>query len=251
MLVCPELDHPEIRHGFFTRKGGGSSGLYSSLNCGPGSGDIPEIVTENRRRALSCLKVPGASISGLYQVHSSVVHTLDVPGKAGQLPKGDAMVTDRKNIALAILTADCAPVLFADPAHQVIGAAHAGWQGALGGILENTIGEMCRIGAERRDIIAAVGPAISQKNYQVGAEFREKFITRSANYRLFFTPDGERYLFDLKGFISQRLKNSGIADISLLPHDTYADANDFFSYRRATHRGEKDYGRQISLIMLL
>jgi len=251
MLTCPELDHPEISHGFFTRKGGCSTGLYHSLNCGPGSDDLPENVTENRRRALSCLKAPGASISGLYQVHSSVTHTLDTAWKAGQLPEGDAMVTDRKNIALAILTADCAPVLLADPVHRVIGAAHAGWRGALGGILENTIEKMCRIGAKRRNIIAAVGPAIGQKNYQVGAEFRKEFTRHTPDYRIFFAPDGERYLFDLKGFISQRLKNSNIADISLLPHDTYADADDFFSYRRATHRGEKDYGRQISLITLL
>ncbi len=243
---------PHIRHGFFTREGGCSTGLYASLNCGPGSDDDPKNVTENRRRALSSLDPAADDLCGLFQIHSDKAHLLERPWSARDLPRGDAAVTCGQNIALGILTADCAPVLFADRRRGVIGAAHAGWQGALNGIIQNTIRLMCQQGTERADIVAAVGPCIAPENYQVGPEFRARFVTTDPAYRQFFINDikKEKYLFDLKGFVSTQLTEAGIDAIDVSPQDTYSDTESFFSYRRSIHREEADYGRQISMIML-
>ncbi len=248
MIRNPLLQHSNIRHGFFTRKGGCSSGIYTSLNCGPGSDDNPENVKKNRHTILAELGSQGATLCGLHQIHSNIVHYMDTPW-VDELPKGDAVVTRQKNIALGILTADCAPVLFADPENGVIGAAHAGWKGALTGILENTIQIMCQKGAKIPNIIATIGPCIAQKNYEVGPEFLEKF----AEHQHFFIKSTKKdhYLFDLKGFVTYRLEESGLDKITALPQDTYSDEDILFSYRRATHQGEKDYGRQISTIMIV
>ncbi len=243
------LSHSNIRHGFFTRKGGCSTGIYASLNCGPGSDDKPENINKNRQTILSKFAPHATRLCGLYQIHSNIVHSLDTPWDDDRIPKGDAMVTRKKNIALGILTADCAPVLFADPANGVIGAAHAGWKGALNGILENTAHMMCREGADISKITAVVGPCIAQENYEVGPEFLENF----PDYNQYFIPSREKdhYLFDLKAFCLNKLEKTGIGYIEMLPHDTYGDSDNFFSYRRTTHRHEKDYGRQISTIMLV
>ncbi len=247
--TVPLLDAPNIRHGFFSRKGGCSSGIYASLNCGPGSDDKAENIAKNRRVVLSALDPKAVQICGLYQIHSNIVHFLDKPWGPDILPKGDAIVTRQKNIALGILTADCAPVLFSDPENGIIGAAHAGWKGALNGVLENTIQMMCDKGAKRTNIRAAIGPAIVQKNYEVGPEFKEAFKEQPS-----FFMDSHRkdhYLFDLKGFVLNQLEKSGLSRIVALDHDTYDNPNDYFSYRRTTHAGETDYGRQISAIMIL
>jgi len=244
---------PNIRHGFFTRNGGCSSGIYQSLNCGPGSDDNPDNVNRNRQSILSYLAPHPARLCGLYQVHSNIVHYLEMPWKKDRRPRGDAFVTRQKNIALGILTADCAPVLLADPVNGVIGAAHAGWKGALTGILENTLRMMLDKGAELSQISATVGPCIAQENYEVGPEFLACFTNQSPDHRHFFINSSKKnhYLFDLKQFSLNVLEKSGLDNITALPHDTYADEDNFFSYRRATHRSEKDYGRQISAIMIL
>ncbi|PCI47624.1 MAG: polyphenol oxidase [Alphaproteobacteria bacterium] len=249
MISSPLLLNSNIRHGFFTRVGGCSSGLYESLNCGPGSKDKPENIKKNRQAVLSELTPHTARLCGLYQIHSNIVHYLATPWKKEDIPRGDAIVTRQKNIALGILAADCAPVLFADPENGIIGAAHAGWKGAHAGILENTVRMMCQQGADIANITAIVGPSIVQKNYEVGPEFLEKFT----DHRHFFmnSPRKNHYLFDLKGFVLDRLAELELGKISALPYDTYGDKNNFFSYRRATHHHEKDYGRQISAIMLL
>jgi len=252
-LQSPLLLTPTVKHGFFTRNGGQSSGIYAALNCGLGSDDAPADVRNNRQMALSSLAGTDAKLCGLYQIHSNIVHDLEIPWDEHRLPQGDAVVTSQKNIALAILTADCAPVLFSDPVNGVIGAAHAGWKGALAGVLENTINMMCQKGAERCHISAAIGPCIAQTNYEVGPDFYKNIMEKSQNYQIFFKDsiNEDHYLFDLKNFILHRLNNAHIQNTSLLPHDTYDNKDDFFSYRRTTHLGEKDYGRQISLIMLI
>lgn len=247
--TVPLLDVPNIRHGFFTRKGGCSSGIYSSLNCGPGSDDKAENIAKNRRVVLSALDPKAAQICGLYQIHSNIVHFLDEPWGPDNLPKGDAIVTRQENIALGILTADCAPVLFSDPENDVIGAAHAGWKGARDGILENTVQMMCDKGARRATIRAAIGPAIAQENYEVGPEFKATFKEQPSFFMNSHRKD--HYLFNLKGFVMSQLKKSGLSNIVALDHDTYGNPNDYFSYRRATHAAEPDYGRQISVIMIL
>jgi YfiH family protein len=237
-----------IAHGFFGRSGGVSDGLYSSLNCGPGSDDVAEHVGENRRRVQQVLG--GKALNTLYQIHSPNVVTVGEGWTQG--PQADAMVTATPGIALGILTADCAPVLFADPQAHVVGAAHAGWKGALGGVLEATLGAMEILGAQRGRIAAAIGPCISQANYEVGPEFRARFIAVSAANVRFFVPStrAEHHRFDLEGYVSERLSVAGVDKIAALSACTYARADDFFSFRRATHRGEKDYGREISAILL-
>lgn len=248
-MICSSLlQKSNIRHGFFTRKSGCSSGIYASLNCGAGSNDQWQNIQKNRQAILSKLSPQAISLCGLYQTHSNIVHYMETPWDDTP-PKGDAIVTRQKNVALGILTADCAPVLFADPENEIIGAAHAGWKGAIAGILENTVRMMCRKGANLSQIRAAVGPCIAQENYEVGPEFMAKF----ANHPHFFTdsPEKGHYLFDLRGFVLDRLAISGLDKVTALAHDTYDDEDNFFSYRRATHRGEKDYGRQISAIVLL
>lgn len=252
-LRAPNLSSNAIKHDFFGRSGGISSGIYASLNCGPGSGDERGNVIENRRRALAQLtEKSDAKLVTLYQIHSARAVALTEPWDIGEAPQADAMVTDVPGIALGILTADCAPVLLADAQARVIGAAHAGWKGALGGVTDSVIDAMESLGAKRGDISAAIGPSISQANYEVGAEFIAKFRDTDAANTRFFLPSekAEHFRFDLSGYVAARLRSTGIESVHTVDACTYAREADFFSYRRATHRGEKDYGRQLSAIVL-
>ena len=241
----------DTRHGFFTRRGGVSGGIYASLNCGPGSADEQVAVQENRRRVAATLGAEHGLVS-LYQVHGrDVVVVGDDYDVAGPRPKADGMVTTRRGVALGILTADCAPVLFTDPDAGVIGACHAGWRGALAGITDATIEAMERLGAVRKRIRAVIGPLIRQPSYEVSESFRSGFLDAAAGNAAFFAP-GRReghWQFDLPGYLMQRLQQARVAaeDLGL---DTCADAARFFSYRRTTLAGEPDYGRQISAIVL-
>jgi YfiH family protein len=241
-LTAPSLNLSHIRHGFFSRNGGVSHGLYASLNCGPGSGDNLEHVGKNRLRVSQHM---GAPVITCHQVHSSEVVTVRAPWEQKDAPQADAMVTATSGIALGILTADCLPVLFADRKKPIIGAAHAGWKGAFTGVLENTLAAMKSLGAS--EIACAIGPAISQPSYEVGSEFYERF----AGYQQFFLPSSREghFLFDLKGYALQRLKNAGI-EAELLDRDTCFEDDSFFSFRRATLMGERGYGRQVSVITL-
>jgi YfiH family protein len=241
-----------IRHAFFTRRGGVSEGIYAALNCGYGSGDDRDRVMENRRRALAMIGLPPEALATAYQVHSAEVAEVTEPWPLDARPKVDAMVTTRPGIALGIGTADCAPVLFADPKAGVIGAAHAGWRGALGGVAEATVRHMARLGADPAHISAAVGPCIAQASYEVGPEFPQPFLQQDPENRRFFVPsqrDG-RFMFDLPGYVVGRLERLGLAAVERTAHDTCAEADLFFSYRRATLSGEKDYGRGLSVIAL-
>ncbi len=244
-----ELNH--IRHGFFTREGGVSAGIYESLNCGPGSADDARSVAENRSRAMAQLDLPAEALVTVYQVHSPDVVVVDGPWP-GEAPRADAMVTTRPGLALGVLTADCAPVLLADGRAGVVAAAHAGWKGAVGGVLDNTVAKMVQLGARKSTIVAAVGPCIGQRSYEVGAEFPAPFLAEDAANADFFAPaprDG-RHLFDLPGYVSRRLARLGVTEVTRVPADTCRDEGRFFSYRRATLRGERDYGRQLSVIVL-
>jgi len=246
------LDLPGIRHGFFTRRGGVSEGVYGSLNIGLGSKDDQAKVTENRGRVADAMQVPREKLVTPWQYHSAVALTVDRPWTADDRPEADAVVTRVPGIALGISTADCTPVLFADPDAKVIGAAHAGWRGAQGGVLEATIGAMEGLGAERARIVAVIGPTISQDNYEVGADFREQFLAADpANDRWFETPPGrEKPHFDLPGFAADRLARAQAGTVVDLRRCTYAEEDLFFSYRRTTHRAEPDYGRLVSAIAL-
>lgn len=240
-----------VRHGFFTREGGVSGGIYASLNCGFGSDDRAENVTENRARVAGAIDVAAEALLTVYQIHSPNVVTVTEAWQPDGAPKADAMVTDRPGVALGILAADCAPVLFADPKAGVIGAAHAGWKGAFGGVVEATVAAMQELGADRRRISAAIGPCIAQQSYEVGSEFRDRFIAMTETHDRFFA-DGERsghYQFDLPGFVRHRLDLAGIVAVETVARDTYADET-LFSYRRTTHRAEPDYGRNLSVIAL-
>ena len=246
-------DAANIRHGFFTREGGVSDGIYASLNCGAGSSDRPDNIVENKRRAANRLGVEENRLITLYQVHSANVVTVkDSAAVMANRPEADAMVTDRPDIALGILTADCAPVLFADPAAGVIGAAHAGWKGALGGVVENTVSAMEALGATRAKTVACVGPCIAQESYQVGPGFPDPFLAADPDAANFFAADEEpgRHRFDLRGFVLSRLTASGINTTGAIDMDTYARDDLFFSYRRTCHRAEEDYGRGLSAIAL-
>jgi YfiH family protein len=256
IVKAASLALPGIAHGFFGRQGGVSQGIYTALNCGPGSRDAPEAVAENRRRVTDAL---GAQrIVSLSQIHSPIVHVVDKDWDTAQRPDGDGLVTATPGIALGILTADCAPVLFADETARVIGAAHAGWKGALGGVLEATLAAMEKLGASRGRIAAAIGPCISQKNYEVGTEFRARFLEsapphggQSSNAHFFVESDRPgHYRFDLEGYVGARLAAAGVAAVEPLCTCTYPEENGFFSFRRTTHRGEPDYGREISGIVL-
>jgi YfiH family protein len=256
-LTARILEGPGIAHGFFQRMGGVSQGIYESLNCGLGSRDDADAVRENRRRVAAALG-PGVKLVTQSQIHSAIVHPVALPdADPAAVRQGDGMVSATPGVALGILTADCAPVLLADAQARVIGAAHAGWKGALGteqgGVLENTIAAMEELGANRTRIRAAIGPAITQDNYEVGWEFRDRFLERGLRYRRFFVPSGREghYRFDLKGYGAHRLEVAGIADVEILPACTYPPQNGFFSFRRATHAAEPDYGRQISAIALI
>ena len=241
-----------IQHGFFTRVGGVSAGIYDSLNCGYGSNDAPENVTENRIRAKSVLGHGTAKLLTCNQIHSSEVVSVDSPWKQEAAPKVDGMVTTRSGVVLGILTADCAPILFADPENRVIAAAHAGWRGALGGITDRTIDMMLSAGAEREKIVAAIGPAICQESYEVGAPFRARFAAADPATTTFFRQGkkGGKFQFDLTAYIADSLEQAEIAQISVSGRDTYSEEACFFSYRRSVHKGEPDYGRALSMIAL-
>lgn len=234
-------------HGFLGRRGGVSTGTIAGLNVGYGAEDDAEAVAENRRRAVEAV-LPGARLATVYQVHSPVVVEVHEPWPHDERPRADAMVTTGRGLLLGIVTADCAPVLLADHSAAVIGAAHAGWRGARGGVIENTIAAMERLGAQRGRIEAVIGPAIAEDNYEVDAAFRENF---GPDDERFFSPGrAGHWQFSLEAYICERLRNAGIVLWEPLGLDTYADADRFFSYRRATHRREPTYGRQFSLIGL-
>jgi YfiH family protein len=251
-LKADALSAERIAHGFFGRTGGVSSGIFASLNCGPGSGDDREHVIENRRRALSALDTGRATLLTLYQIHSDKAVAVSEPWDTGTGPQADAMATNVPGLALGILTADCTPVLLADAEAGVIGAAHAGWKGALTGVIKSAVETMEQLGAQRARIAAAVGPSISQANYEVGPEFEADFRDADAlNARWFLPSDKSDYFrFDLPGYVENRTVAAGVARVERIGGCTYANEAKFFSFRRATHRAEKDYGRQLSAILL-
>ena len=238
-------------HGFLGREGGVSSGILGGLNVGLGSGDDRAAIAENRRRAVDAV-LPGAALVTLHQVHSAEAIAVTAPFPDDARPHADALVTDRPGLLLGILTADCAPILFADREAGVIGAAHAGWKGAIGGVTDATIAAMERLGADRRRIAAAIGPCIARASYEVDDGFFRRFAEQDPENERFFSAGAraDRHQFDLEAYVAARLAVAGIGRIELLGRDTYADARRFYSFRRATHRGEPDYGRQISLIGL-
>jgi hypothetical protein len=241
-----------VPHGFFTRAGGVSAGRFASLNCSLSGRDDAEAVAENRRRAAAALDHAHAELVGLYQVHGVAVATLREPWPEAARPQADAMVTDRPGLLLGIVTGDCAPVLFADARAGVIGAAHAGWRGALAGIIEATIAAMERLGATRKSIAAAIGPCIAQPSYEVGADLRDAVLARDAGDARFFA-DGARearWQFDLPGYCLARLRAAGIADAVALAEDTLANGEKYFSHRRSTLAGGGPIGHQLSAIAL-
>uniref|UniRef100_A0A8J4HD71 Purine nucleoside phosphorylase n=1 Tax=Acidicaldus sp. TaxID=1872105 RepID=A0A8J4HD71_9PROT len=254
MTLPPFLSAPElgVRHGFFTREGGVSSGPFASLNASLSSQDAPENVLENRARAARALAADPASLVGLTQVHGNKVVSVAAPWAPGAGEKADAMVTARPGLALGIITADCAPVLFADAAAGVIGAAHAGWRGALGGVLEATLAAMVALGARPGQVIAAIGPSIAQKSYEVGADLRAAVLGRDARDGRFFAPgrDAQHWQFDLPGYCAARLQAAGVAEVRRPASDTVTDAARFFSHRRRTLAGGGPIGHQLSLIVL-
>jgi polyphenol oxidase len=241
-----------VRHGFLTRQGGVSAGIYASLNCGYGSNDDPGNVTENRRRALALIRLPAEALATTYQIHSADVVEVTKPWPLEARPRVDAMVTTRPGIALGIGTADCAPVLLADPVAGVIGAAHAGWRGAVNGVVEAVVRSMVERGADPARMRAAVGPCIAQASYEVGPEFPQPFLQQDPDNRRFFLPSKRagHFMFDLPGYVVSRLRRLGIGETASVARDTCAEADMFFSYRRTTLAGEKDYGRGLSVIAL-
>ncbi len=251
--VLAPLQHKSLttRHGFFTRKGGNSSGIYDSLNLGRGSDDVPDKVAANRQLVENYFD--NAKLITLFQLHSpkvfSLTEDINLPR---QSLKGDALVTNRKDIAIGVLTADCVPVLFHAPKACIIGAAHAGWRGAFSGILENTLAAMIKLGAHKTDIKAVIGPCISGQNYEIDRRFYESFCKADAHNHKFFTPAQQvnHWMFDLCAYGAYRCQQAGCQNIEQMNHCTYASESQFYSYRRSYHRGEPDYGRQISAISL-
>ena len=242
---------PGLRHAFFSREGGVSGGIYAGLNAGIGSQDDPAHVAENRLRMAEQMGVAPAHFLTVHQTHSPDVVVATAPWDATARPRADAIVTRTEGLSIGASAADCGPILLVDPNARVIGAAHAGWKGALTGILESTVDAMEKLGAERGDMIAAIGPLIRQQSYEVGGEFVERFIEADAGNALFFIPsarDGHS-MFDLAGFIRMRLENAGVLMIDDTGVDTYSDER-FYSYRRSVHRKEPDYGRHVHAIAL-
>lgn len=238
-----------LEHGFFTREGGVSSGIYASLNCSHGSRDSSDNVTENRNGAMQALGLARTTLYGVYQIHSSTVHHIR-PGMSTEYRRGDALVANEPGVALSVLGADCAPILFADSKNRVIAAAHSGWKGALSGIVQSTLNAMLNLGAEKQCITAVIGPAIAQGSYEVKQDFIDQFSARyTGSMDTFIDISGSRYYFDLTRFIQDQFKQAGIDAVERLDNDTFADKR-FFSYRRTTQAGESDYGRQISIISL-
>jgi hypothetical protein len=242
---------PGVRHGFFTRRGGRSTGVYESLNLGSGSADDPGAVMENRRRAAAVFGVGAERLNVCYQIHSAVVVAADAPWGEAR-PRADGVVTSEAGLICGALAADCAPVLMADLDARAVGAVHAGWRGALSGVVEAGVAAMVARGARRERIVAAVGPCIAQASYEVGLEFVAAFEAADPAYDRFFAPGREpaRRQFDLPGFVLARLAAAGVGAAGWIGADTFADEAAFFSNRRATHRGETDYGRLLSAIML-
>ncbi len=239
-----------FRHGFFTRKGGASSGIFEGLNCGGGSSDQSDIVSINRARVAKAMNAGERGLTLVHQVHSADVVRVDSDTDLATA-KADGLVTATPGVTLAVLTADCQPVLFSDPGAGVVGAAHAGWRGALGGVLEATIDAMVGLGADRGNIRAVIGPTISQRAYEVGPEFLDRFLEEDAEYSRFFAGgEGDRVQFDLPSFGLHRLREAGIAEAEWIRHCTYFEPDRFYSYRRSVHKGEADYGRLISVIGL-
>jgi YfiH family protein len=242
---------PGLRHAFFSREGGVSEGIYASLNGGLGSQDDPANVVENRRRMAQQMGVPPENLLGVHQIHSPDVAVATGPWQSAARPRADAIVTRTEGVAIGVTAADCGPILFVDPKARVIGAAHAGWKGALTGVLESTVDAMEKLGADRSGMVAAIGPLIRQHSYEVGSEFIEQFLDADAENAMFFL-SGERdghAMFDLAGFIRMRLENAGVLMIDDLGVDTYSDER-FYSYRRSVHRREPDYGRHLHAIAL-
>jgi len=252
MIAAPVLDTRHIRHGFFSREGGYSSGLFASLNCGMGSGDDKETVRHNRSVVAQALGVDEPRLVTVHQHHSVDAVAVTEPWPMDRRPTADAMVTNVAGMALGVLTADCAPILFADMEARVIGAAHAGWKGALAGVTGGTLAAMEALGASRARIVAAIGPTISQAAYEVGPEFPERYLEDDAGNARFFRPSSRPHhsMFDLSGYLAARLKAEGVGEVTDLAVCTFGDEARFFSYRRATHQRESAYGRQISAIVL-
>lgn len=249
--LSPLLTEPGLRHGFFNRRGGVSTGLYASLNAGPGSEDDPDAVAENRRRCAAMLGTTGERLLTCYQIHSPDVLIVDTPWPDGP-EKADAMVTREPGLAIGVLTADCMPWLFADPEARIIGAAHAGWRGALAGVLENTVAAMEKLGADRTRIRAALGPSLRQQNFEVGLELLEAFTAKHPQSKRFFASGltEDKRMLDLAGFGAWRLRESGLSEIDDLGACTLAEPAKFFSYRATRRAGEPDYGRNLSAIVL-
>lgn len=250
-VLCPKLSKiDKINHGFFTKKGGISKGIYKGLNTGLGSNDKRSDVLANRALIASYFTSPPQNLLSPYQIHSSKVETISKPFNDNP-PQCDGLVTDNDTITLGILTADCGPVLFCDPIAGVIGACHSGWLGAASGILENTVQSMVKLGAKKTNIKASLGPTISQKNYEVGPEFIERLLQMETENKQWFIPSENQghAMFDLPGYIVNRLQKNGV-DASWTGQCTYADSGSFFSYRRSVHKNETDYGRQMSAIKL-
>ena len=252
-IIAECLTGAGVRHGFFTREGGVSAGIYAGLNCGFGSSDAHESVAENRRRVAACLMPSASSVLTVHQVHSALAVVVERDIARGDLPKVDGLVTKTRGLVIGALAADCAPVLFADHEAGVIGAAHAGWRGAVGGIVEATVAAMESIGARRERIAACVGPCINQRNYEVGEGFKADLVARDPANAVYFVDAGASLLphFDLPGFVAAQLEKARVGTIERQTPCTYENESLFFSFRRTTHRKESDYGRQISAIVLL
>jgi YfiH family protein len=251
-LASPLLSAiPGLRHAFFTREGGVSDGVYESLNGGLGSNDDPVNVAENRRRMAEQMGVPLQRLLSVFQIHSPDAVVATGPWQGASRPRADAIVTRTEGLAIGITAADCGPILLVDPNARVVGAAHAGWKGALTGILESTVEAMEKLGAERSGVVAAIGPLIRQHSYEVGGEFVERFVEADAENAVFFIPSAREghAMFDLAGFIRMRLENAGVLMIDDIGVDTYSDER-CYSYRRSVHRGEPDYGRHVHAIAL-
>ena len=252
-ITSPTLAAPGISHAFFTRQGGVSTGVYASLNGGVGSRDAPEAVAENRRRMARTLGIAPTHLLVPYQVHSPDAIAVSAPWAADSRPRCDGIATATRGIGLGVTGADCGMILFADAAHGVIGACHAGWKGALTGVLEASLVAMESLGAQRGSVSAVLGPMIEQASYEVGAEFVARFVAVDPDYQKYFIASANpgHSMFDLPGFIGMRLKAAGVGTFENLALDTYSDEARFYSYRRTTHRGESDYGRLVGAIALV
>lgn len=251
-IISPLFNSNKVKHGFFGRAGGVSSGIYEGLNCGFSSNDLPKNVKQNRILVANYLGIEYKNLINPYQVHSNICDIIDAPfAKDG--PRMDAFVTKSSGLGIAILTADCTPILFADEENGIIGAAHAGWQGAIGGIIANTVKCMCDNGANKSNIKAVIGPCIAKPSYEISKEFYDRFIDEEKNNDSYFekAKSEGKFYFDLKAYCANKLKMAGVTKIEILPHDTCALEDDFFSNRRRNHRNETDYGRNISVIALI